>query len=174
MLATTHVRSASSLVLSAPCVVIARDLNARLLVQIIRYCGRKKDRGNALYAAGKFAYSLKRFDEALQALKTFRGDQTDMQTAAIRTVHVALLSNSAAALMGMKVCVFAVVFSKPVGFNSKVVALHERVQLNVLAAHDLLVRSNAEHLHPLCRSIQKQSGDAMQLLRWTATTTSWC
>lgn len=72
-------------------------------VQMIVYCGRKKDRGNALYAAGKFAFSLKRFDEALQALKTFRGDQTDTHTVEIRTVHIALLSNSAAALMGLKV-----------------------------------------------------------------------
>lgn len=70
---------------------------------MIKFCGRKKVRGNALYGAGKFKFSLKRFDEALQALKSFRGDQTDAQTAAIKTVHIALLSNSAAALMGIKV-----------------------------------------------------------------------
>lgn len=72
-------------------------------MQLITYCGRKKDRGNAIYAAGKFGFSLKRFDEALQALKSFRGDQTENQTAAIKAVHIALLSNSAAALMGLKV-----------------------------------------------------------------------
>ena len=71
---------------------------------MIKFCGRKKDRGNALYGAGKFTFSLKRFDEALQALKSFRGEQTDTETATIRTVHIALLSNSAAALMGLKVC----------------------------------------------------------------------
>jgi hypothetical protein len=74
-------------------------------VQIIVFCGRKKDRGNDLYARGKFDFALKRFNEGLQALKTFRGDQTDAQTAAISALNVALLSNSAAALMGKKVLV---------------------------------------------------------------------
>lgn len=73
-------------------------------MQMITFCERKKERGNALYSAGKFTFSLKRFDEALQALKSFRGEQSDEQTAAIRKLQVALFSNSAAALMGLKVC----------------------------------------------------------------------
>ena len=56
-----------------------------------------------MYALQKFDLAVKRFDHALQVLKTFRGDQTSEQTEALNMLHITLLGNSAAALMAKEV-----------------------------------------------------------------------
>ena len=72
-------------------------------MQILEFCQRRKERGNALYAAQKFDLAVKRFDHALQVLKTYRGGQTAEQTEALNMLHITLLGNSAAALMAKEV-----------------------------------------------------------------------
>lgn len=72
-------------------------------MQILEFCQKRKERGNALYGAQKFGHAIKRFDHALQVLKSYRGDQTQEQTAALNALHISLLGNSAAALMGLEV-----------------------------------------------------------------------
>lgn len=70
---------------------------------MLEFCQRRKERGNALYAARKFDHALKRFDHALQVMKSFRGDQTQQQTDALTALHISLLGNSAAAFMAIEV-----------------------------------------------------------------------
>lgn len=73
-------------------------------VQLLAHATKLKEHANALYAAQRLSFAVKKYDRAVALLKRHRGVDSEEQAAALAALQTTLLSNLAAAHMAQQVC----------------------------------------------------------------------